>query len=75
MKLVDLLILIADSSHVLVEDEDGNELGYYDGRDSIPESLNEREVINIAPCIYKWGSDIPCIVVTIGDSVKEYKAP
>lgn len=65
MKLIDLLCIITDSSHVLVEDTDGNELGYYNGRDSIPEYLNEREIESVLPIIKKWGSDIPSILVTI----------
>ena len=65
MKVIDLLSLISDYTNVLVMDTDGNELGYYDGRDSIPENLNEREIESVSASIYKLWGDIPCISITV----------
>lgn len=46
MKLIDLLSVISDNANVIVEDTNGTELARYDGRNSIPETLNHTTVMS-----------------------------
>lgn len=48
MKLIDLLFFLSDSTNVIVFDTEGKELARYDGRDSIPEVLNNRSIVQIS---------------------------
>ena len=49
MKLVDVLELVSESTNVAVVDCETDELlGYYDGKDSIDEELNDRELVSIS---------------------------
>lgn len=41
MKLIDVISLISDSAEVRIYDADGKEIARYDGKDSIPENLND----------------------------------
>lgn len=50
MRVIDLLSIISEHAEVGIETgiPDGYRLAYYNGRDSIPEELNDREVIEIS---------------------------
>lgn len=47
MKLIDVISLISDSAEVRIYDYNGKEIARYDGKDSIPEELNDLFVDNI----------------------------
>lgn len=48
MKLIDLLLVIDDNCNVIVwKDEDRYS---YDGRDALPEELNDNEVSRVTHC-------------------------
>lgn len=49
MKLVDLFDLVNDSLKIVIVNMDQEELGRYDGRDSIDEEYNNWEVVYIQP--------------------------
>lgn len=49
MKLIDVLDVCDENFNVIVEDTEGNLLGLYDGRNSIPEEYNKLNVIQIRP--------------------------
>ena len=47
MKLIDVISLISDSAEVRIYEAEGKEVARYDGKDSIPEELNDLFVDNI----------------------------
>lgn len=47
MKLIDLLSVCGDAITVNVYDTDYENVGVYNGKDSIPEEYNEQEVLYI----------------------------
>lgn len=51
MKLIDVLDVWDGNSNLAVEDTEGNLLGLYNGRDSIPEEYNELNVVHIRPFV------------------------
>ena len=51
MKLIDLLSVWDENSDLAVEDTDGNLLGLYDGKNSIPKECNELNVVQIRPFV------------------------
>ena len=56
MKLINLLEIINENAEVRVYNSDGDEIARYDGRNSIPKSLNGEEVDRIRPMEGNWGS-------------------
>ena len=64
MKLIDVLSLISDSAEVRVYNGNGDQIARYNGKDSIPEKLNNEEVDVIRPLI-DYGNDIPFIAIDL----------
>ena len=52
MKLIDIISLMTDYSTVVVW-QDGEEIARYDGKDSIPETLNDHMVRSLSTGYYK----------------------
>jgi hypothetical protein len=58
MKLIELLEVISEYAEVKILDTDEMELARYDGKDSIPEELNDREVDSVLDVvIYVKGAE------------------
>jgi hypothetical protein len=49
MTVLDIISIIPDSSETVIYDTEANELARYDGKDSIPNEYNDREVRWISP--------------------------
>lgn len=47
MKLIDLISLISEHSRVRVVDAEAREVALYDGKDSIPSTLNDKDVLSV----------------------------
>ena len=66
MKLIDVLTLISDYTNVRVFDSNKNELARYNGKDSIPEELNDEVVSQIhSGLAYENGNEIPYIGIKL----------
>ena len=70
MDLIELLYVIKDDTHIIIQDDNGRELGYYYNRDAIPDNLTKRCVNDIIPCIrkvvgYEHINDIPCLLIIL----------
>ena len=72
MKLIDLLSVISENATVEVKDEDGNELGRYNGKDNITTNFNEKEVLEVSPYFMNsflrlagYFDDIPFIEIKV----------
>lgn len=48
MQLIDLLAVINDNQFVVVTDSEDKEIARYDGRDSIDDIYNNKEVISVS---------------------------
>lgn len=48
MLLLDLISLIQDNTLVIISDLNNNEIARYDGKNSIPNKYNEKEVVEIS---------------------------
>ena len=48
MKLIDLLSLITDFTLTIVSNEDNDEIARYDGKESIPNELNNKEILSVS---------------------------
>ena len=54
MKLIELLEVISEYAEVKILDSDDMEIARYDGKNSIPEELNDREidsVLDVVICV------------------------
>lgn len=49
MKLIEVISLVGDGTNVRVFNSEYEEIAKYDGKESIPEELNNLEVENIFP--------------------------
>lgn len=47
MAILDLISLVSEHSRVRVVDSEKREVALYDGKNSIPNELNDREVVSI----------------------------
>lgn len=64
MTLIQVLELISDSAEVRVYNTNDDEIARYNGKDSIPEKLNEEPVDCIrALCDYCKGNGLPYIAI------------
>ena len=45
MRLIDIITLITDNSNVIITDLNNKELARYDGKNSIPNKYNDKEVV------------------------------
>ena len=48
MLLIDLISLIQDNTLVIISDLNNNEIARYDGKNSIPNKYNKKEVVEIS---------------------------
>ena len=48
MGLIDIITLITDNSNVIITDLNNKELARYDGKNSIPNKYNNKEVVEIS---------------------------
>ena len=48
MRLIDIISLITDNSNVIISDLNNKELARYDGKNSIPNKYNNKEVVEIS---------------------------
>lgn len=48
MRLIDIITLITDNSNVIITDLNNKELARYDGKNSIPNKYNDKEVVEIS---------------------------
>ena len=64
MKLIDLLSVIDEYELVEVRDVEGNEIGHYNGKDSIPEEIDDADVVKVETGESTLG-DFLAIVITV----------
>lgn len=57
MKIIDFLQLVTEESEIVIY-EDYEEVAKYDGKESIPEELNDRDIIAISSGYYRINIDI-----------------
>lgn len=57
MKIIDILQLVTEESEIVIY-EDYEEVAKYDGKESIPEELNDRDIIAISSGYYRINIDI-----------------
>ena len=48
MRLIDIITLITDNSNVIITDLNNKEIARYDGKNSIPNKYNNKEVVEIS---------------------------
>lgn len=48
MLLLDLISLIQDNTTVIISDLNNNEISRYDGKNSIPNKYNKKEVVEVS---------------------------
>ena len=67
MKLIDVLSMVKDNTYVLVTDGDGFVIAKHDGKDGIPDELNDKEVIDISieGCENDYGGITPYLTIAI----------
>lgn len=52
MLLIDILVKVGDGTIVRVFDNECEEIAKYDGKDSIPEELNNKEIETVFPAAF-----------------------
>ena len=57
MKIIDILQLVTEESEIVIY-EDYEEVAKYDGKESIPKELNDRDIIAISSGYYRINIDI-----------------
>jgi hypothetical protein len=48
MRLIDIITLITDNSNVIITDLNNKEIARYDGKNSIPNKYNNKEVVEVS---------------------------
>ena len=66
MKLIDVLSIISEYAYVKVYNYNGDLIAFYNGKDNIPEELNNEPVYNISAGA-DYFSDIPYIEINLAN--------